>query len=243
MSRVRAAYKALADDLRDYISIYGEADRRLPTEAELARQHGLSRQTVRRAYQELVEDGIVQRTPGRGTFPAERGPYVRSVGSLDSLLAQSEDTEVKVVEPLVIVDAAPPDVVTQLQTEPLMRMVTVRSRDGMPISAVIIWIPLEIGVQLANAAFVNKPGARQPTTVLEMLDRVLNRPIATAQQVISATEVPRAIAPLIDCQPGERVLRIDRLFLDNLDKRVEFAINFCNPHRYKHQIELRRTKG
>ena len=57
----------VAREVRNRILHGDYADgRRLPTEAELAERHGVSRQTVRRAFQDLVADGMVYRVPGGG---------------------------------------------------------------------------------------------------------------------------------------------------------------------------------
>jgi GntR family transcriptional regulator len=46
----------------------GTMDHRLPSENELARRHRVSRMTARKALNELLRDGLVERIPGKGTF-------------------------------------------------------------------------------------------------------------------------------------------------------------------------------
>ena len=43
---------------------------KLPSEAELMKQYGVSRITIRGAIAELVEEGILERSQGKGTFVA-----------------------------------------------------------------------------------------------------------------------------------------------------------------------------
>jgi len=74
MSRDRTGpprYKRIRDELMEEIR-ENEAipDYRLPTEAELMARHGVSRMTVNAAIKQLVEEGIVYRVAGKGTFVA-----------------------------------------------------------------------------------------------------------------------------------------------------------------------------
>ena len=43
---------------------------RIPTELEMCEEYGVSRITVRRAVQDLVEEGMLKKLRGRGTFVA-----------------------------------------------------------------------------------------------------------------------------------------------------------------------------
>lgn len=70
-----AIYTQLVRQLRDKIES-GEwrPGARLPSEVELAKENGISRGTVRQALVRLQSDGLLERTPGKGTFVASRTP-------------------------------------------------------------------------------------------------------------------------------------------------------------------------
>lgn len=67
------AYEHIAADLQRRIDA-GEfgPDDLLPSEAQLMAEHGVSRNTVRRAYQRLVDAGAVVVRQGAGAFAAPR---------------------------------------------------------------------------------------------------------------------------------------------------------------------------
>jgi GntR family transcriptional regulator len=62
-------YQEMATALRSDITAgrFSLGDK-IPTEPELSRRHGVSRNTVRQAVERLVEEGILDRQQGRGTF-------------------------------------------------------------------------------------------------------------------------------------------------------------------------------
>lgn len=213
---------------------------RLPTEAELVRTHGVSRQTVRRAFQDLVAEGVVYRVPGRGTFAYEgESKYLRSFGSIEDLLALSLDTEMEVVEPpraLVDLEAAGR---LRLDCDDVVSMTFRRFHDDQPFSVTTIFVPLIVGRRLIARRDLNEIGVRRKMTVLSVVrDEV---PIASAQQSITAVPAPAAVGPQIDVRDGAPVLRIDRLYFDRDQEPVELAINHCNPARYSYRVQLRAT--
>src|ERR1700735_4988828 len=97
-----AAYRNLAAQIRDAIRNGEYADgRQLPTEEQLSASFSVSRQTVRRAMQDLVSEGIIYRVAGRGTYPvAQADRHLGHFGSVEDLMALSLDTECEVVTPL-----------------------------------------------------------------------------------------------------------------------------------------------
>jgi GntR family transcriptional regulator len=66
-------YRQLAAILRDRIES-GELAGRMPSEKTLIQEYGLAHGTVRKAIAVLRDEGLVQTTPGWGSYVTDRGP-------------------------------------------------------------------------------------------------------------------------------------------------------------------------
>ena len=69
-----AAYERIAAELARHLRQGRFSETRLPSEARLAAEYGVSRNTVRRAYKELVDAGLVVVKQGVGAFVAPGRP-------------------------------------------------------------------------------------------------------------------------------------------------------------------------
>jgi DNA-binding GntR family transcriptional regulator len=65
------AWEKVAADLRRRLRTVPTGENPLPSEAELSAEHGVSRNTVRRAYRQLIEEGLVVVRHGAGAFPTQ----------------------------------------------------------------------------------------------------------------------------------------------------------------------------
>jgi len=74
-------YRQIAEDLREKIESGDlEPGEKLPTEQELQKLHGASRNTIRDAIKWLITGGLVETRPGQGTFVPHRiQPYVTTL--------------------------------------------------------------------------------------------------------------------------------------------------------------------
>lgn len=139
-------YAQLADFLRASIRA-GELrpGDGLPSEAELCAAHDMSRTSVRQALTTLVDEGLVVKERGRGTFvrrePAA-GLIVQEVrGFADEM--QMLGQVVTTLPKSVATDALPPNLAPLLSV-PMgtqgIRLERVRLVDGQPVASTVTWL-------------------------------------------------------------------------------------------------------
>ncbi|MGE2717394.1 GntR family transcriptional regulator [Mycolicibacterium litorale] len=239
------AYQVLRERLRGEIAAGRYRDgTRLPTESELVAQHGLSRQTVRRAFQDLVAEGVVYRVPGRGTYARESGRYLRQLGSIEDLMSLSQDTTMEVLHGLgrrVDVEAASR---LRLDDDAVYAVVFRRLHGppgrGVPFVSTTVHLPPAIARHLDGEAAL-QAGAVSTHTVIGLLEPHLTEPIAEAAQSITVAPADDAVAAALGCAPGHAMLRVDRLYADSTGRPVELSVSHFLPEQYTYRVTLRRS--
>jgi DNA-binding GntR family transcriptional regulator len=240
--RTEPAYQTLRDQLRGEIAAGHYRDgARLPTESELVARHGLSRQTVRRAFQDLVAGGVVYRVPGRGTYASEPGGrYLRQLGSIEDLMSLSDDTTMEVLAGLrrrVDVDAASR---LRLDDDVVYSVVFRRLHDGVAfVSTTVHLVPLAAQRVLSSSVLAD--GAVGTHTVIGLLEPHLTDPIIEAAQSITVAPADDLVADAVGCQPGHPMLRVDRLYSDTGGRPVELSVSHFLPEQYTYRVTLRRS--
>ncbi|TFV55710.1 GntR family transcriptional regulator [Mycobacterium sp. PS03-16] len=240
--RAQPAYRVLRERLRADIAAGRYRDgARLPTETELVAEEGLSRQTVRRAFQDLVAEGVVYRVPGRGTYASESGRYLRQLGSIEDLLNLSQDTTIEVLRGLtrrVDVDAASR---LRLDDDVVHTVVFRRLHEGVPFVSTTVHLPTAVVRTVADLTALDT-GAVGTHTVIGVLEPHLPEPIAEAAQSITVAPADAAVAAAVGCPPGHPMLRVDRLYSDTAGRPVELSVSHFLPEQYTYRVTLRRSR-
>lgn len=140
-------YRQLADQIAAHIGsgALRPADR-LPTERGLAQELGVSRMTVRQAFDVLTHRGLIERTVGRGTFVAAPRLDVvladRVIGFTELTGQAGMTASAEVLSAEVV--TAPAEVAAALELAAgarVARITRVRAASGLPVTLEDTWLP------------------------------------------------------------------------------------------------------
>lgn len=208
---------------------------RLPSEADLVAEFGVSRTTARRALDELRREGLVRREPGRGTFLAS--PRLRS--NLAHLHSFSEEIKGWGYEPGARIVAreernADGKVASRLQVEVGERVLYVRRlrlADERPIFVCDSHLPILRFPALKDADYGT-------VSLSKLFEEKTGRKIEYARQWIGAASAAPDVAELLEIEPGMPVLKIRRVTFVTGDVPIEVVEAYFHPERYQHYNEL-----
>jgi len=143
MSHFVPRYFEIEQSLRERASAL-QPDSRLPSEAQLCEEFGVSRMTARAAVQRLVQDGLVYRVPGRGTFVAASRAN-RTAGHIlsfsDEMRRKGRTPSSRVIERRLRRATAEEE--RQLRVSEVVTLRRVRLADGRPVAVEEAVFPAE----------------------------------------------------------------------------------------------------
>jgi GntR family transcriptional regulator len=203
------------------------AGAQLPTEPDLCLQFGVSRITLRRAVADLVEEGLLERVQGRGTFVTARAgsqPPAGARGYVEETRALSSDTTLKVLEfENLPAPAWVADRLALMPGEPVQRSVRVRLRHGVPVVLLTAWVPRRWSETMTRAELARRPLHELLTERGVRFGRVL--------QEIGAGLADPLQAQRLEVTVGAPLLLVDRVVHDADGAPVEYVGVALTPER------------
>ncbi len=205
-------------------------NQQIPSEKELASAFDVNRMTVRQAIIKLVNEGVVFRRRGHGTFVSE--PKIERV--VARLLNFNTDMRESGLEPSSVVlqkkIIQAPDEVRDLlklkKGETLVKVIRLRLANDKPIAISKSMVPTSVCPKMAEENLDN----------VESLTRFLEEKgdckIAYAKQKIQAVDADSYRAKLLEIKKGSPLLHLSRIFYTNEHYPLGVFDSFYRGDRY-----------
>jgi GntR family transcriptional regulator len=228
--------QSLMQDIADGRYAVGGA---LPTEAELCRQFGVSRHTMREALRRLREAGLVSRHHGVGTrvrAKATATRYVQSMAGLSDLMQYAENTRLVVRTQREV--AAAGGLCELLRCKAGMRWLVFEGtrfagRSSVPMAHTQVYIPAAYGA-------IRQYIGSLKVAIYTLIEKHFDERIVEVRQEIGALPLNAKIARLLHVRPGCAGLSITRHYFGADERLLEVAVNLHPAlDRYRYSMRLR----
>ena len=205
---------------------------RLENEIAIAQRLGLSRPTIRRAIQELVDKGLLVRRRGIGTQVVQ-GQVTRQVeltSLYEDLKSAHHEPGTRVIEHSIIPASEP--VATSLglpKGSDVVYLRRLRSTDGVSVALLENYLPPE---------FADISTEQLKERGLYQILRGRGVTIRIAQQKIGARRALKDENELLDIDKGGPVLTMERVAFDSSGRAIEYGHHCYRPDMYSFETTL-----
>ena len=200
---------------------------RLPNESELCDLYGVSRITVRRAIQDLADEGFLERKQGKGTF-VTRTKITRELVSIDGFTDFSKQIGKNPSKRILACEEmkATPEIAEALQIgidSPVLKLVRIMSIDHQPFVIDIAHYSLERFPNLMTHFTEHE-------STYEVLKNIYHINIKSGSSKKIITVMPASVleAEYLDCEIGETLFNIDKTVFDEKGAPIHIS-NFKTP--------------
>lgn len=225
--------KSLRDDIINKVLVPGQ---KIPSEDELASKFGVSRMTVRQGISDLLDEGILYRRHGVGTFVAQPH-FDRDHSRLTSFIESARDEGIDLVVQVLIADILPAKLkvaqsLALQEGDLVVRVKTLRYAIGIPITVHDTYVPYKQFPQLLQEDL-------EAHHLWDIFDSY-GFPVRRAVQRLEAREADEEIAHLLEIDEGFPILYKERIVYLDDGTPVEFTYCYNRGDRYSLTIVLNR---
>ncbi|MBV8107052.1 MAG: GntR family transcriptional regulator, partial [Hyphomicrobiales bacterium] len=201
------------------------ADGRLPPETQLPPEEGLterfqvSRTTVRKAIQNLVERGLVEVRRGKGTFVAQpkiTQELTELTGFVEDMRALGRTPTARLLDKRIV--AADEVVARHLALAPgalVVRLRRIRLADRVAVSFDETYLPRDLGEKVAENDLEAEP-------VFALLENKYNTPLVEAEYRLEAATADPVAAQALQVPAGSPIFLIERTSYTTGNQPVDY---------------------
>ena len=221
----RNSAEPLYDQVKEAIVAYIEQERLgpnelLPSEREFSERFAVSRLTLRKALEELIQEGIVFRRAGKGTFVSlpkleQRLLVVTSFTEAIRLEGRTPGTQLLGME----VTEENPRICEHLEVPHgtlVLKVRRLRSVDDLPFSLVTSYLPNDLTCNLGVADL-------RVSSLYALLKDKCNLELARSKVTVEAIIADSVEAALLHIKPGAPLFRMTGTLRTNTGRVAEYS--------------------
>lgn len=208
----------------------------IPAESVLAEEYGVALGTMRKAIQQLMNNGLLERQHGVGTF-VRRADFNKS---LFRFFRFSDDSGERIIPESRILHLK----VTQAPTEPANKLgistednviwiSRLRLIKGQPVQIEDIWLPLP----KFNALLEIDP-SEFPALLYPLYEQQCGLAVVSAKEELMVEKVSPEHARVLGIEPNDPVILIERITSDVTGQPLEWRRSRGAAEKFRYQVNI-----
>ncbi|WP_076801444.1 GntR family transcriptional regulator [Latilactobacillus curvatus] len=206
---------------------------RIPSERELALNFEVSRMTLRQAVQTLVDEGILERRIGAGTYVANQKVQEKMSGVTsftDLMTAQGKTPSSKTISfHIANPSLSEAEKLRLSDGEQVLRMERIRYADNVPICFEVATVPQSLVADFSKAEITS--------SFYKTLEEKGGYQMGGAQQTVSAQLASERIAEYLDIKRNGSILRLRQVSFLNDGTPFEYVRTQYVGERFEFYLE------
>lgn len=213
-----------------------KAGDKLPSEEKLAKQFGVSRMTVCKALEELVNNDYLMRKQGSGTYVSKirkEGSKLDAIGFRDSMTKKGFRVSTNVLKKET--ETPSKEIASKLEiplAQNVLHLVRLRKVNGEPIVVQDSYLNLQFCTKLTEIDF-------EKHALYESIRNICKNEICSAKDVVEAVAADREKCQLLEVKEGFPLLLIKRIAYTENKIPLEYTCSYYRSDQYILEVEYK----
>jgi len=225
-------YKQIIKSIKKKISAkeWKEGDK-IPSEEEMVAELEVSRGTVRKAISVLVEDGILEKIQGKGTYIAKATISYPFAQELVSFAESMDQKHLNFATKVLVCEKVKPTPFLQDQlnigeNSPVLYLQRVRTVDTVPAILSNNWVSLERCPNLENIDYTK-------ITLFDAIEESMGEKISYGTRDFLASKITPAQSKLMDLKVDDPILDMKQRTFNKQDDPLEVSDIYLRTDQYR----------
>jgi GntR family transcriptional regulator len=211
---------------------------KLPTENELVKKYGVSRLTVRKAKEKLIEEGLIHSIQGSGSYLTEPEMWKLhpfTIESIDDILTLGKEMAFKIHEFRMVPNTE--ENAKKLKNPHdrfIFQIIGVRYFQGRSISYVHYHLPFALGSRIPVGLLNENP-------FIPQFEKLAGIQVTEGVQSIFSSRASHGVAKNLGVLEGSPVLVMETLYFDPHGQPIEF-VKAQYREEFRYNIRVTRRK-